>query len=58
MSSKFKQILDAANDRLVEPEAEEVTEPVVNVVSSKKKARAAGKLAHPDYEQISAYIRK
>ena len=42
--SKFKGIFDAANDK------EEKTTP--------KKGRPKGKRSNPDYEQVSAYIKK
>lgn len=69
--SKFKGLLDAA--RGLEPEKlpenstqeEEVikepvptTKPVNELEVEQKRGRPKGKRSHPDYEQVTAYIRK
>lgn len=46
MSSKFKHLLDAAREPELQPE------------TSKRKGRPKGKRSNPDYEQVTAYIRK
>ncbi len=51
MSSKFKKVLDAAKGREPEPEPE-------SPQSAKKRGRPAGKRSDPDYEQVTAYIRR
>lgn len=64
--SKFKSLLDAAKGREPEPEPEkQEPEPEVNQPQpvapsqpSQKRGRPKGKRSHPDYEQVTAYIRK
>jgi len=64
--SKFKSLLDAAKGREPEPELEKQSQDsVVNQPSSvaepqqpQKRGRPKGKRSHPDYEQVTAYIRK
>ncbi len=64
--SKFKSLLDAAKGREPEPEPEkpsqelEANQPqqVVESQPSQKRGRPKGKRSHPDYEQVTAYIRK
>lgn len=64
--SKFKSLLDAAKGREPEPEPEklsqelEVKQPqqVASSQPSQKRGRPKGKRSHPDYEQVTAYIRK
>jgi hypothetical protein len=55
--SKFKGLFDAARARTEEPatEADPVTERAVSV---RPVGRPRGKRSNPDYEQISAYLRK
>ena len=48
MSSKFKGLLDAAREREPEPVAKQ--QPV--------RGRPRGKRSNPDYEQVTAYIRR
>ncbi len=52
MSSKFKGLLDAAKGREPEPQPEPQPEP------PKSKGRPRGKRSNPDYEQVTAYIRR
>lgn len=59
--SKFKNILNAAKDR--EPESVESVEskPSQQPKESppaKKRGRPKGKRSNPDYEQVTAYIRR
>lgn len=64
--SKFKSLLDAAKGREPEPEPEklsqelEVNQPQQADPSqpSQKRGRPKGKRSDPDYEQVTAYIRK
>lgn len=64
--SKFKSLLNAAKGREPEPEPEkqlpepEVNQPASVVESSQpqRRGRPKGKRSHPDYEQVTAYIRK
>jgi hypothetical protein len=54
--SKFDSLLDAAKDREVSsPKPIKKLHPVVVTVGP---GRPRGKLSDPDYEQITAYIRK
>lgn len=52
MSSKFKGLLDAARER--EPEPEHIPQPEQPL----PKGRPRGKRSNPDYEQVTAYIRR
>lgn len=54
MSSKFKNLLDAARGREPEPEPEPEPQPE----PPKPKGRPRGKRSNPDYEQVTAYIRR
>ncbi|MES1024915.1 hypothetical protein ABN584_18775 [Gloeocapsa sp. BRSZ] len=60
--SKFKSILNAAKGK--EPEPEQVERepeqpmPVAESPLPQKRGRPKGKRSHPDYEQVTAYIRK
>ena len=59
--SKFKDILKAAKER--EPEPEVASEPVSSKPTETetqqiKRGRPKGKRSDPDYEQVTAYIRK
>lgn len=64
--SKFKGILNAAKEREPEPEPEKqnqdsvVNQPqlVAESQPSQKRGRPKGKRSHPDYEQVTAYIRR
>jgi hypothetical protein len=64
--SKFKSILNAAKERSPELEPEklsqelEVNQPqqVLESQPSQKRGRPKGKRSDPDYEQVTAYIRK
>lgn len=64
--SKFKSLLNAAKGKDPEPETEiqiqepEVNEPqpVAQPQQPQKRGRPKGKRSHPDYEQVTAYIRK
>lgn len=64
--SKFKSLLDAAKGREPEPEPEKPSQdsvvyqpsPVAESQPSQKRGRPKGKRSHPDYEQVTAYIRK
>lgn len=64
--SKFKSILSAAKNRESSPESEELSQnavvnqsqQVVESQPSPKRGRPKGKRSHPDYEQVTAYIRK
>lgn len=61
--SKFKSILSAAKGREPEPEPEQdlvVDQPQPPLASppAPKRGRPKGKRSHPDYEQVTAYIRK
>lgn len=64
--SKFKSLLNAAKGREPEPEPEkQLPESKINQPSSgaesnqpQKRGRPKGKRSHPDYEQVTAYIRK
>lgn len=62
--SKFKSLLDAAKGREPEPEKPSqdsvVNQPssVAEPLPSPKRGRPKGKRSHPDYEQVTAYIRK
>lgn len=52
--SKFKSILNAAKGKEPEPE-----QPMPVAESPpQKRGRPKGKRSHPDYEQVTAYIRK
>lgn len=53
--SKFKHILNAAKGREPEPEPEQPTQPEV---PPQKQGRPRGKRSNPDYEQVTAYIRR
>jgi hypothetical protein len=55
--SKFKGLFDAARARTEEPgvDADPVAEPLAPV---RTVGRPRGKRSNPDYEQISAYLRK
>lgn len=52
MSSKFKHLLDAAREPQPEPE------PTPHSETPKRKGRPKGKRSNPDYEQVTAYIRR
>lgn len=52
MSSKFKGLLDAAREREPEPEPQPQPEQPL------PKGRPRGKRSNPDYEQVTAYIRR
>lgn len=69
--SKFKSLLDAAKGK--EPEKQEpkinppqlveeseITQPqlVAELEQPSKRGRPKGKRSHPDYEQVTAYIKK
>ncbi|KJH70262.1 hypothetical protein [Aliterella atlantica] len=60
--SKFKSLLDAAKGKEPEPEKHEleVNQPqlVAEPEQPPKRGRPKGKRSHPDYEQVTAYIRK
>lgn len=64
--SKFKSLLDAAKGKEPEPEPEKPSQdsafnqpqPVAEFQPSQKRGRPKGKRSHPDYEQVTAYIRK
>ncbi len=64
--SKFKDILKAAQEREKEKPAEKPAEkPEVKSSSAaepssppQKRGRPRGKRSHPDYEQVTAYIKK
>ena len=57
MSSKFKSLLDAASGR--EPEPEPEPQPLEKPMEPlKAKGRPRGKRSNPDYEQVTAYIRR
>lgn len=64
--SKFTSILNAAKGREPEPEPENQSQdlvvnqpqPVAENQPSQKRGRPKGKRSHPDYEQVTAYIRK
>ena len=60
--SKFKDILKAAQDRDKEKPAEKpAAKPEVKPSSAtfpKKQGRPRGKRSDPDYEQVTAYIKK
>ncbi|MUG92750.1 hypothetical protein F7734_09930 [Scytonema sp. UIC 10036] len=65
--SKFKGILNAAKGREPEPEPEPEPQPTVDdsqkqslveTAQPTKKTKPPGKRSHPDFEQVSAYIRK
>ncbi|WP_009629945.1 hypothetical protein [Synechocystis sp. PCC 7509] len=60
MSSKFKSLLDAAKGKESEPEELEAKQPqlVEDVEQPLKRGRPKGKRSHPDYEQVTAYIKK
>lgn len=60
MSSKFKGLLDAAKSREPEEREPEVNPPqlVEEAEQSPKRGRPKGKRSHPDYEQVTAYIKK
>ncbi len=60
MSSKFKGLLDAAKSKESEPEELEAKPPqlVEDVEQPLKRGRPKGKRSHPDYEQVTAYIKK
>jgi hypothetical protein len=67
--SKFRGLLDTARGREPEPESQSPEEAVTKQSAAKnqpvakpepqpKGGRPKGKRSHPDYEQITAYIRK
>lgn len=64
--SKFKSLLDTAKGREPDPEPEKQSqdsvvnqpESVAEFKQSQKRGRPKGKRSHPDYEQVTAYIRK
>lgn len=61
--SKFKQLLDAAKSKEYElPPTTEVeqqdSKEAVTQPDSKKRGRPKGKRSDPEYEQVTAYIRK
>ena len=58
--SKFKGLLDAAKGREPEKQKAEVNQPqiVAELEQSPKRGRPKGKRSHPNYEQVTAYIRK
>ncbi len=64
--SKFKSILSAAKERSPELEPEQFSQeavdnhipPVAEPQPSQKRGRPKGKRSDPDYEQVTAYIRK
>ncbi len=59
MSSKFKGLLDAAKSREPEEQEEQVNQPQLVAESEPpKRGRPKGKRSHPDYEQVTAYIKK
>ena len=60
MSSKFKGLLDAAKGKEPEEQEQEVNQPqiVAELEQSPKRGRPKGKRSHPDYEQVTAYIKK
>lgn len=52
--SKFKNILNAAKGREPEPEPEQPK----SLAEPQKQGRPRGKRSNPDYEQVTAYIRR
>lgn len=60
MSSKFKGLLDAAKGREPEEQEPEVNQPQLleEAEQSPKRGRPLGKRSHPNYEQVTAYIKK
>ena len=60
MSSKFKGLLDAAKGREPEEQEAEANQPqlVEEPEQPLKRGRPKGKRSHPDYEQVTAYIKK
>ena len=59
MSSKFKGLLDAAKGKEPEEQEAEVNQPqLVEEAEPPKRGRPKGKRSHPDYEQVTAYIKK
>lgn len=56
--SKFKSILNAAKGKEPEPELEDNQPMPVAESPPQKRGRPKGKRSHPDYEQVTAYIRK
>ena len=60
MSSKFKGLLDAAKGKEPEEQEPEVNQPqiVAELEQSPKRGRPLGKRSHPNYEQVTAYIKK
>ncbi|PSB27550.1 hypothetical protein [Chlorogloea sp. CCALA 695] len=60
MSSKFKGLLDAAKGKDPEKQEAEVNQPQLMAESEQppKRGRPKGKRSHPDYEQVTAYIKK
>jgi hypothetical protein len=60
VSSKFKGLLDAAKGKESEPEELEAKPPqlVEDIEQPLKRGRPKGKRSHPDYEQVTAYIKK
>ena len=64
--SKFKDILKAAQEREKEKPAEKPAEkpevksdsPIEPPSPPQKRGRPRGKRSHPDYEQVTAYIKK
>lgn len=60
--SKFKSLLDAAKGKEPEPEKQELEVNTPQLVAEpkqpSKRGRPKGKRSHPDYEQVTAYIRK
>lgn len=52
--SKFKSLFDAAKGREPDELEVEVHQPLV----PKRRGRPQGKRSHPDYEQVTAYIRR
>lgn len=57
MSSKFKGLLDAAKGREPEEQEAEVNQPQL-AEQPLKRGRPKGKRSHPNYEQVTAYIKK
>ena len=55
--SKFNDIFKAAKEREAIEETKTPTEPTINE-KPKRKGRPKGKRSNPDYEQVTAYIKK
>ena len=61
MSSKFKGLLDAAKGKEPEEQELEANQPhqlFEEAEQTPKRGRPKGKRSHPDYEQVTAYIKK